>query len=208
MIRASILISLLTLWPQNLRAHPHIFVDAGLVIDFEAGVVEVTWRYDPLYSLLILQDYGLDQDFDMQLTQAEVATLMGFDLNWNSGFEGGLVIEADDVALTLGAPEAVSVTLTPDGQIEAVHRRQVSLGGQDLRARIYDPAFYIAFDTTLAVGQRGRDCAITLQEPDLAAAEAMLLSALDALPDPMMAEDNFPAIGHVFADQVIMSCNG
>jgi hypothetical protein len=51
----------------------------------------VTWLYDELYTLILLQDYELDPDFDGALTEAEVAGTLGFDLNWNSGFEGGLV---------------------------------------------------------------------------------------------------------------------
>jgi hypothetical protein len=54
--------------------------------------VEVTWLYDELYTLILLQDYALDPDFDGALTEAEVAGTLGFDLNWNSGFEGGLVL--------------------------------------------------------------------------------------------------------------------
>ena len=89
------LVAALSVVPSAASPHPHIFIDAGLRLIFEEGVVtfvEVTWVYDELYTLILLEDYGLDQDFDFELTQDEVDQTIGFDLNWNSGFEGGLTL--------------------------------------------------------------------------------------------------------------------
>ena len=48
----------------NARAHPHVFVDVGLRFEADGRGnltgVEVTWRYDDFFSLLILSDMGLD----------------------------------------------------------------------------------------------------------------------------------------------------
>jgi hypothetical protein len=46
-------------------AHPHVFIDAGisLMTDDDRRTitsVEVTWLYDELYTLILLQDYELD----------------------------------------------------------------------------------------------------------------------------------------------------
>jgi hypothetical protein len=70
--------------------------------------------------LILLQDYELDGDFDGALTEAEVAGTLGFDLNWNSGFDGGLVLSRDGAALDLGPPEPVSLTLGPTVGCETV----------------------------------------------------------------------------------------
>ena len=54
-------------------AHPHVFVDTQLrVVVGNDGVfkgVEVTWTYDDFYSLLLLSDYGLDNDGDGKLNK-------------------------------------------------------------------------------------------------------------------------------------------
>ncbi|MBC6438761.1 MAG: DUF1007 family protein [Rhodobacteraceae bacterium] len=200
--------------PAPGRAHPHIFIDAGLVLlHNRAGrlvAVEVTWRYDELYSLLIMQDYGLDPDFDGTLTQAERAATLGFDLNWGVGFEGGLELWQDGTPLMLGAPEPVSLRLTDSGQLETVHRRPVAGAipmAPVIKAAIYDREFYIAFELTLPMRVVGRaGCAPRLVRPDLDAAYAILEAEIERLGGAISAEQNFPAVGAIFADQVVVTC--
>ncbi|MBF9048215.1 DUF1007 family protein [Rhodobacterales bacterium LSUCC0031] len=198
-----------------LAAHPHIFVDAGLrVMHDGAGAVttvEVTWRYDELYSLLLVSDYGLDPDFDTILTPDETAAMLGFDLNWSAGFEGGLVLRQSGAALQLGPPQPVSLTMHPNGQIETTHRRAV-LGARPatpLEAQIYDPEFYIAFEMILDISTDGNDgCTVALERPDLDAAYAVLDAALSAIGGAVAAEDNFPPVGAYFADRAVIACRG
>jgi ABC-type uncharacterized transport system substrate-binding protein len=192
--------------------HPHIFVDAGVTVLRDAAghvsAVEVTWRYDELYSLILTEDYGLDPDYDLQLTEAEVTEMLGFDLNWGSGFSGGLVLLQADRPLDLGPPEPVSMRLLDTGQIETTHRRAVhgaAPGG--LVAQIYDPEFYIAFEMILpntVAGESG--CRVDLIRADLDAAYAALEAALEAIGGAVAAEDNFPAVGALFADRVEITC--
>ena len=196
-------------------AHPHIFIDAGLRLIYDTQgalhAVEVTWRYDELYSLIILQDYNLDLDFDGVLTQAERDGLLGFDLNWNSGFSGGLeIFGADGQPLEFGAPSAVSLDLTETGQIETTHIRPVSGGdqGDALIASIYDQAFYIAFEMNLPTEITGReDCDAQLRRADLDEAYAALDAALQEIGGAVNEEDNFPEIGNIFADRVEVTCS-
>jgi ABC-type uncharacterized transport system substrate-binding protein len=211
--------ALLLVWTQPSGAHPHVFIDAGvaLTMDAEGKVtgVEVTWLYDELYTLILLQDYGLDEDFDGRLTEAEVTDTLGFDLNWNSGFDGGLVLSRGGETLGLGAPEAVSMTLQPDGRIETVHRRPVTgdPGAGEIEAQVYDEAFFIAFEATLPSTITGPpsmndapDCAPELVRADLDAAYAALEAELAAIGGAVAAEDNFPAVGALFADKLVFSC--
>ncbi|WP_210405441.1 DUF1007 family protein [Rhodophyticola sp. CCM32] len=194
-------------------AHPHIFIDAGLDLIHDAEglliAVQVTWRYDELYSLVLLQDYGLDPDFDGVLTEAEIAGTLGFDLNWAAGFEGGLVFSANGVPLEIGAPVPVSLSLS-DGQLQTTHRRPVRGAPTDAteyEAAIYDPDFYIAFEMTLLMQVDGRDgCSSALLRPDLDAAYAILAAEIEEIGGAISAEDNFPAIGAVFADRVVFRC--
>ncbi len=201
------------LWPGASGAHPHIFIDAGLRLIVEEGrvtEVEVTWLYDGLYSLILLEDYGLDEDFDLVLTEAEVEATLGFDLNWNSGFEGGLELRRGDVALHIGAPEAVSMELVGEGQIRTTHRRPVSDPGGDgpVVAQAYDPEFYIAFEMTGQMAVEGAECVPELVRADLDAAYAALDAAMEEIGGAVAAEDNFPPVGAYFADRVVFECGG
>lgn len=210
---ALLFLAALALAAPQARAHPHIFIDAGLtLIPDETGAitaVEVTWRYDELYSLILLQDYGLDPDFDGALTEAEVTETLGFDLNWNSGFDGGLYLSRGAADLQLGPPEPVSLSLRPDGRMETVHRRPVAgdPGGEAaLRAQVYDAAFYIAFEAILPSGIEDDACAPDLLRADLDAAYAALEDEIAAIGGAISAEDNFPAVGALFADQLVFRC--
>ncbi len=193
-------------------AHPHIFVDAGLTVLRDASghvsAVEVTWRYDELYSLILTEDYGLDPDHDLQLTEAEVSEMLGFDLNWSGGFEGGLVLSQSGMALDLGPPEPVSMRLLDSGQIETTHRRAVEGAGPGgLVAQIYDPEFYIAFEMILPIAVADASgCTVELIRADLDAAYAGLEAALEEIGGAVAAEDNFPAVGALFADRVEIAC--
>ena len=196
-------------------AHPHIFVDAGLqlVRDAQGRVIaaEVTWRYDELYSLILAEDYGLDPDYDLRLTEEEVTAMLGFDLNWSGGFEGGLVIRQAGQALNLGSPEPVSLTMLETGQIQTTHRRPVAgaIAAEPVEAQIYDPEFYIAFEMILEIGVEGApECSATLIRADLDAAYAGLEAALAEIGGAVAAEDNFPAVGALFADRAIIECPG
>jgi ABC-type uncharacterized transport system substrate-binding protein len=209
---------LAALWPAlcatAAAAHPHIFVDAGLALlrgaEGQVIAVEVTWRYDELYSLMLAEDFGLDADYDLQLTEAEVEATLGFDLNWSGGFAGGLTLRQAGDQLRLGAPEPVSLRMLETGQIETTHRRTVlgALPG-DLEAQVYDPEFYIAFEMILPLTMANApDCTVELIRADLDAAYAGLEAALEEIGGSVAAEDNFPAVGALFADRVEISCPG
>ena len=56
----------LMLLAAPLQAHPHIFINTGLLFLVDAQNrlthVQVTWEYDELYSLLVTEDMGVDSD--------------------------------------------------------------------------------------------------------------------------------------------------
>ena len=69
----------LTLFAAPLSAHPHIFINTGLkfLVDDQNRLthVQVTWEYDELYSLLVTEDMGVDDDYDGVLTPEDTALL-------------------------------------------------------------------------------------------------------------------------------------
>jgi ABC-type uncharacterized transport system substrate-binding protein len=205
--------ALLAALAPRAAAHPHVFIDAGITLltDADGAItdVEVTWLYDELYTLILLQDYELDVDFDNQLTEAEIAQTLGFDLNWNSGFDGGLFLSRGGESMALGPPEAVSMTLRPDGRMQTVHRRAVAgdPGAGVVEAQVYDAAFFIAFEATLPSEVAGPEaCAPDLVRADLDTAYAALEEELAAIGGVIAAEDNFPAVGALFADKLVFAC--
>lgn len=194
-------------------AHPHVFVDTTLHFrQNDAGEVvevEVTWAYDDFFSLLILEDLGLDPDGDAQLTEREFQELWAFDLeNWYEGFEGDLYLFGPDGAkIPLGAPRATRIDVS-EGMIVSAHRRAVPpTDPAGLEILQYDPTFYVAYE--LSGGVRfDRGCAAQVVQADMDAA----IDARDAALDEALSadgEDIFETVelGIHFADRVVVSCD-
>jgi hypothetical protein len=194
-------------------AHPHVFIDAGITLmtddDGAITAVEVTWLYDELYTLILLQDYELDPDFDGALTEAEVADTLGFDLNWNSGFEGGLYLSRGERMLDARRARAGVAELRPDGRMQTTHRRPGAgdPGAGVVEAQVYDAAFFIAFEATLPSGSR---------EPSVA--RRSWCAPISTRPMPRWRRSSrpsaassrrrttFPPWARYFADKLVFSC--
>jgi ABC-type uncharacterized transport system substrate-binding protein len=189
------------------QAHPHVFVDVGLRFssDQEGRLtgVEVTWTYDDFFSLLVLEDRGLDPDGDMVLTKDERAALMGFDLeHWEPGFEGALFIYDADEKLSLGAPKATHVGMQ-EGRIVTRHIRLLdAVRAKDITLRPYDPSYYAALDL-VAVAGLPEGCESEIIQPDTEAADAKVEdlggAGMEAIYDEVQ-------VGIYYADELRVTC--
>ena len=195
------------------QAHPHLFIDAslGLQVDAEGQLVavEVSWTYDPFYSLLIIEDRELDRDGDGVLTPEEEEKLAYFDLQFSEGYDGALEVEVDGEVLKLAEPLSSHVTLV-EGQLVSRHVRPLAEpapGGATVRT--FDPTFYAAISLSQGArvtGEGGVDCALTYEAADMNEAVSMLDELLYGSGSKEFGEDNFPAVGKAFADAVTVSC--
>ena len=202
----------LALLPMPAAAHPHVFIDTGLTLILDARnhlvAVRVVWAYDELYSLLVLEDLGLDQDYDGILTPDEIDILTGFDMQWIEGYLGDTYATAGDTALALGPPEAHGAAME-DGKIVTTHTRAVlsPAPADGVSVRAYDPSFYTAYDISRGVAvEGGAGCAATVAPADLDAAYTMLEELLYGPRSAEWSEDNFPEVGEAFADTVRLTC--
>ena len=197
-----------------LTAHPHIFVDTGLELRFDAEgrLTEVitTWAYDDFYSLLIMEDRGLDPDLDGVLTPAEAADLTGFDMQWTEGFNGDLEITQAGRLLTLSGPTEATAVYA-QGRITTTHLRRVDPDqqpGVPLEIKPFDATYYTAYDVTLPVRLLGTDqCEHRIEVLDIDAGIQMLskeLAALDMATTP--EEAGLPDIGGLLATTVRVTC--
>jgi polyphosphate kinase len=203
----------LSLFAAPLGAHPHIFVNTGLVfvVDAENRLthVQVTWEYDELYSLLVTEDMGVDEDYDGVLNASDLATLTGFDMNWVEGYNGDLVGALDGVPLELSPPLAPTANMI-DGKITTTHMRSVQ-GAPKISSpfsfRPYDGSFYTAYDVKLPVRVEGRiGCDVALDVPN-AQELAMTKAEVSMLPEDFdMDAAGLGDIGARFATEVIVTC--
>ncbi|WP_415403677.1 DUF1007 family protein [Tateyamaria sp. SN3-11] len=190
-------------------AHPHVFVDTQLRVvvgnDGTFQGVEVSWTYDDFYSLLLLSDYGLDNDGDGALDPNELARLDGFDLQWIDGFEGDSYATRNGTPVKLGAPEGRGVEVT-NGQITSTHFRPASAPADGVVIKAFDPTFYTAY-TLVGEVQIDGPCRATQIPADLDAAYTLVEELLYVTPSSDL-EEGYPEVGEAFADTVTLSCAG
>lgn len=210
---AALWLGLMTAGPA--LAHPHIFVDAGIEVVFNAAgqaeAVRLSWTYDELISLTLVSERGLDADFDGALTAEEAAALNGFDMNWQPGFEGDSYALLGTAPLLLSGPSDWTVAYE-SGRITSTHLRRfatpVDLAGQGLLVQSYDPGYYTAYRVQSAKVTGREDCTAEIFEPDREAADQILQDALAEYSGTDGAETDFPAVGSAYAEEARIVCGG
>jgi ABC-type uncharacterized transport system substrate-binding protein len=196
-------------------AHPHIFIETGLEVIFndqgQATAVRVTWQYDEFYSLVIIEDRGLDPDFDGVLSEGEAQSLSGFDMAWDADYDGDLYVLNQGTSVALGRPEATTASYT-EGRITSTHLRQLAqpqqAGDDALLFQAYDTSYYTAYTipNQPILTNAPTDCVAQVFEPDVAAADAALQEALNEYNGGDLDEISFPAVGAAYADEVRVIC--
>ncbi len=195
-------------------AHPHVYIDTGLefLVDDTGQLthVRVTWVYDEFYSLLVLEDMKLDQDGDGHLSEQEQQVLAGFDAQWVDGYNGDLVVLAQDAPVSLSGPLEPQAT-TEDGRIVTTHLRAVEGGAVPataLLAKAFDETYYTAYEIKRPVFVSGTEsCQIDRLDPDIDGQLAQMqafLKTLDANYD--LEENDIPLVGENFATEIRVSC--
>lgn len=195
-------------------AHPHVYVDAEIdaLVNADGMVtaIRVTWTYDEFYTLMIMEERGLDPDGDGALTEAETASLQGFDMKWQAGYAGDTHALLGEAAVALSGPSDWTARIA-DGFVTSTHVRQLGTPvrpgvAQPLIFQSYDPEYYIAY--TINYGRvDGEGCQAVVHGFDPAMADAALTAASQeyaASTDPNLP---FPMIGAAYSDEVRVACS-
>lgn len=203
--------------PAPLPAHPHIFIDTDFELildeDGQARAVRVAWSYDEFYSLLLIEENGLDADRDGLPEPEKLAEYAGQDVDWDAGFPGDFVIAADGAAVALARPVDHAARFE-DGRIVTSHVRPletpIDVSAHRVTAQSYDPSYFVAYDVPTPPQVSGMPgCSFAREPADHAAAQAEYgdqLAAIDAGDDPF-EEIDLPDIGVMFADTFTLSCS-
>jgi ABC-type uncharacterized transport system substrate-binding protein len=195
-------------------AHPHVYIDTGVEVIFDAegraSALRIAWVYDDFFSLLIVQDRGLDPDADGQTTAEEDARLNGFDMDWEPGFPGDTYILGATGQLALGPPSDWTATYR-DGRLISTHLRRletpVDPAAEPLVIQAYDPGYYTAYTIAsdpILTGRQG--CTAAVFAPDLSEADKQLQAALAEYGAEVDLEMEFPAIGAAYAEEIRVTC--
>jgi ABC-type uncharacterized transport system substrate-binding protein len=215
-MRSLILSTALALVAAPLAAHPHIFItaDVEVVLD-DAGMVEgvrLTWTYDEFFSFLLTEDLGLDTDGDLEMTEAELATLAEQVLTWPADFGGDLYLTQRDQPIALG-PRAEASVAYEGGKVIERHYRPLEAPADaawPVAVQVYDPFYYVAYEIAADVSlDGGAGCSAELRKADLNAAYSLVEELLYGRPASEVGPDEaFPEVGEAFSDTVYVTCGG
>ncbi len=195
-------------------AHPHVFVDAraGFLFNTSAELhgLRISWTYDALTSLFLLDALDLDRDNDGLLDDADRAAIVVGETEWPPEFKGDVYLELDGADRPLTRPQN-AVAQMEDGLISVAFDlplgAPVSLSGNTAVLRLYDPIFYYAY--TILDGSPLSDglpdtCTVQITPFEANEATAALQAELRALSqEDVPDQDN---VGRLFADEVTVSC--
>jgi ABC-type uncharacterized transport system substrate-binding protein len=196
--------------PAPSDAHPHVFVDAAVsfVIDTDGRLsgARISHFYDPLVSLFVLQDLGIDP-FD-PLGVVDTRTLVDAQRVLLTEANGFAELTVDAVEATFGPIEDLEATM--DGERLRVDftlplAAPVALDGEAARLAIYDPVYFIAFDLGERVDVEGTDrCRAEALEWRPSERVLALQATLLDLPADATPED--ATVGRLFAAEARLTC--
>lgn len=195
-------------------AHPHVFIEAEIAAILNAeGLVEalrITWTYDEFYTLMIMEERGLDPDGDGVLTTAETASLQGFDMKWQAGYAGDTHALLGELPVAISGPSEWTAKIEA-GFVTTTHLRHLTeplRPGVDkpLILQSYDPEYYIAY-TINSGSVDGEGCQAVVHGFDPEMADAALTAASQEYAASTDPDLPFPMIGAAYADEVRVACS-
>jgi len=200
--------------PACVAAHPHVFVDATHELIFDAegklNALRSTWAYDPLFTLLMVEDGGYDADGDGEISEGELPAMQEWDANWPADYAGDVELVLRGAAITLGPPTDWAADWR-DGRAVSSHTRALEAPVEidaELILRAFDPLFYVGYSIAALPEFSGRDdCGAVLVSPDTSQISRELAEEIANLPpevDPEAA--GLGEIGRLYAEELRISC--
>lgn len=192
-------------------AHPHVFIDGGVDFLFDGegrlAQLRITWDYDPMTSLFMLEDLGIDPA--TPLSADDRARLAAYDTVWDEGYAGDTYLWDGDQPVGLSDPRAPTAELR-EGRVLLSFLRDVEAPFRpDVPARVemYDPEYYYAYTLvgTPRLENAPAGCVAVLEpfRPTAKLAELQqVLSAVPADQSPDQAD-----VGALFTDKVRLQCD-
>ena len=183
-------------------AHPHIFIDA----DGRLTELDVTWIYDAMTSLLMLEDLRIDAA--APLAPEDRARLAAYQTEWQPGFDGDSYLIDGDRRIAVSGPLRPDATIE-DAKVVITFARNVETPfrpGPETVVEIYDPTYFTAYAVTAPPRLAGAatGCTAEVEHFRPTASLQPLLDQLGAIPaDQDPAED----LGRLFAERVHLACD-
>lgn len=212
----TILAVLIALLPGLAAAHPHVFVDATLMLRFDREgrleAVATTWTYDEFYTLYAIEALEMDADGDGALTDAELAEMARVHTEKDPAqdiFPSQLWLTSGGAPVALRLPSGATARIEADRLVIGFERvlEEPADPAPGLSLQVYDPSYFIAYTVVgnPLIYRLPSGCSANLRMFSPDAADTALLSELSALSaeeTPMDAN-----VGALLADDLRVTCD-
>ena len=191
-------------------AHPHVFIDGGVDFLFDGegrlSQLRITWNYDPMTSLYMLEDLGLDGS--KPLSNDDRDRLAAYDTVWEKGYAGDTYLWDGKRAVALSGPRAREAEIR-DGRVALRFLRDLDTPfrpGAKVRIEMYDPEYYYSYAIigTPALEGAPRGCHAKVEPFRPSTGLAALQRSLSALPADQTPDQT--DVGALFTDKVLLEC--
>ena len=197
---------------SEVRAHPHVFVEANidLVRDADGNFTELrqVWRFDELFSTVLVLDF--DRDGDQKLNQAEMKEVTDTVIKSIADYDFYTALRVDGKPFEFYEPEKLEAYFEGDQlimllSVEPSEKYDFSNG--PLRVSISDTSFYVAFEYEVGnvfIEGNSDGCNTSVVHPDFDTLYSdQSLSLTEAFfDDPSNLED----FGDEFYSWIVLDC--
>jgi ABC-type uncharacterized transport system substrate-binding protein len=198
--------------PAPLAAHPHVFIDAGVdfLFDPEGRLthLRITWIYDPLSSLFMLEDLEIVEDADGSVADADKAALARYQSQWIDGYDGDSYLYEGGRRVGLSGPLEPQADYR-DGAVVIRFLRELDAPlepGSEIHTALYDPSYFTAYLVSepprLENAPAGCAAEVVPFEPT-GPLQALQRSLAEIPVDGDPEQD----VGELFADRVFLRCD-
>lgn len=196
--------------PDRSDAHPHVFIDGGADVVFDTegrlAALDITWIYDPLTSLFMMEELGLS-DTGPLTAEARVA-LAAYQTEWIPEFQGDSYLLDGERPVPLSGPREPDAEIR-EGRVVITFRRDLATPfrpAPDAVVEIYDPTYFTAYaitETPEIIGPHG-GCTAEVDPFEPTEDLATLQMSLFDIPADEDPEEN---LGRLFADRIRIACD-
>jgi ABC-type uncharacterized transport system substrate-binding protein len=208
----SLCLTLLLLQGRPAMAHPHVWIDDRVVLQFnDAGALtalRVVWRLDELYSQTSVAGY--DKNGDGVASPDELQTLIDTGMENLEEWFYFVDFRHKGERIPLAKPTKYQARMDGDRLVYDFTlplKTALPMAGETLRIRLFDPSIYIGMDlekeAPVTLDQAPKSCSFYIQPP-VGLPETMLMS--EQVLTATEPEPGSEGLGGRFAETVVISC--
>jgi ABC-type uncharacterized transport system substrate-binding protein len=194
-------------------AHPHVFADARLDVDVDAGgnitALKHVWRFDDVFSSTVLVEF--DKNSDLKLDDSELQDVSKTVYDSLAEYDYFQIVTADGKDVPMERPPKLMANFENNQLIilfQSKPKQPLKLAGK-VDFGVYDPTFYTAIDFVedeqMAVHGMPASCKRSVVRPD---PDEAIAQNQQKLTDAFFNDPAGTDYSKIFATRLEITCAG